>query len=66
MNYKIMDDSRGYSEINSEYLVLVEAEQLLSNLQFTFPQINFWIEEQYQDIRQEAMFFKDKTNLSYE
>ena len=66
MTYKIMEDSRGYSESYSEYLLIEEAEELLDNLQSNYPSVNFWIEEQYFNMREEAVFYKDKTPNDYE
>ena len=66
MTYKIMEDSRGYSESHTEDLLLNEAEELLENLQSNYPSVNFWIDEQYSNMREEAVFYKDKTPNDYE
>jgi hypothetical protein len=66
MTYKIMEDSRGYSESHAENLLIEEAEELLDNLQSNYPSVNFWIEEQFINMREEAMFYKDKTINNYE
>lgn len=61
MNYKVMENSEGFGQEHTTNLSLEEAQELYNRLQDYFPDIQYWIEQDYNDdIRQEAKYYNNK------